>query len=118
MSFLAIDPTDPKSPFFFLVRLRLVLPPPPLAPATTKSLAADPRVFKTLLLLLLLLLLPLLLALLFPVGTQLSHPLARLRFFTYCGVRLIFFMVLVMASWKLAIPPSWTLSFSRVMEAV
>lgn len=114
MSFLAIDPTDPKSPFFFLVRLRLVLPSPPLAPATTKSLAADPRVFKTLLLLLL----PLLLALLFPVGTQLSHPLARLRFFTYCGVRLIFFMVLVMASWKLAIPPSWTFSFSRVMEAV
>lgn len=113
MSFLAIDPTDPKSPFFFLVRLRLVLPSPPLAPATTKSLAADPRVFKTLLLLLL----PLLLALLFPVGTQLSHPLARLRFFTYCGVRLIF-MVLVMASWKLAIPPSWTFSFSRVMEAV
>ena len=114
MSFLAIDPTDPKSPFFFLVRLRLVLPPLPLAPATTKSLTADPRVFKTLLLLLL----PLLLALLFPVGTQLSHPLARLRFFTYCGVRLIFFMVLVMASWKLAIPPSWTFSFSRVMEAV
>ena len=114
MSFLAIDPTDPKSPFFFLVRLRLVLPPPPLAPATTKSLAADPRVFKTLLLLLLLLLL----ALLFPVGTQLSHPLARLRFFTYCGVRLIFFMVLVMASWKLAIPPSWTFSSSRAMEAV